>query len=81
MASAGGPPGDLPVSEQLSREVLCLPLYPELPLEDVARVAGEVRAFVGAVSRAAARRATQALRRRVSASGASCAWAAFLTSR
>ena len=27
-------PGDLPVSERLSREVLCLPLYPELPLED-----------------------------------------------
>ena len=51
----GGQPGDLPVSEQLSREVLCLPLYPELPLEDVARVAGEVRAFVGAASRAAAR--------------------------
>jgi dTDP-4-amino-4,6-dideoxygalactose transaminase len=45
MASAGGRPGDLPVSEQLSREVLCLPLYPELPLEDVARVAGEVCAF------------------------------------
>ena len=41
-----GRPGDLPVSEQLSREVLCLPLYPELPLEDVERVAGEVRAFV-----------------------------------
>jgi dTDP-4-amino-4,6-dideoxygalactose transaminase len=49
MAGAGGRPGDLPVSEQLSREVLCLPLYPELPLEDVARVAGEVRAFAGIV--------------------------------
>jgi dTDP-4-amino-4,6-dideoxygalactose transaminase len=47
MASAGGRPGDLPVSEQLSREVLCLPLYPELPLEDVARVAAEVRALLG----------------------------------
>jgi dTDP-4-amino-4,6-dideoxygalactose transaminase len=46
MAAAGGRPGDLPVSEQLSREVLCLPLYPELALEDVARVAGEVREFV-----------------------------------
>src|SRR5512139_3412889 len=46
MAKAGGRPGDLPVSEQLSREVLCLPLYPELPLEDVARVAGEVREFM-----------------------------------
>jgi dTDP-4-amino-4,6-dideoxygalactose transaminase len=45
MAAAGGRAGDLPVSEQLSREVLCLPLYPELPLEDVARVAAEVRAF------------------------------------
>lgn len=52
MASAGGRAGDLPVSEQLSREVLCLPLYPELPLEDVARVAGEVRAFRGATARA-----------------------------
>jgi dTDP-4-amino-4,6-dideoxygalactose transaminase len=46
MAVAGGRPGDLPVSEQLSREVLCLPLYAELPLEDVARVAGEVGAFM-----------------------------------
>jgi dTDP-4-amino-4,6-dideoxygalactose transaminase len=45
MASAAGRPGDLPVSERLSREVLCLPLYPELPLGDVARVAGELRAF------------------------------------
>jgi dTDP-4-amino-4,6-dideoxygalactose transaminase len=47
LAVAGGRPGDLPVSEQLSREVLCLPLYPELPLADVERVAGEVRSFVG----------------------------------
>ena len=46
MASAGGRPGDLPVSEQLSREVLCLPLFPELSLEDVARVAAEVRALL-----------------------------------
>jgi dTDP-4-amino-4,6-dideoxygalactose transaminase len=43
-----GAPGSLPVSEQLSREVLCLPLYAELPLEDVERVATEVRGFVGA---------------------------------
>jgi dTDP-4-amino-4,6-dideoxygalactose transaminase len=48
MAAAGGRPGDLPVSERLSREVLCLPFYAELPLEDVARVAGAVRAFCGA---------------------------------
>ncbi len=48
MASAGGRPGDLPVSEQLCREVLSLPLYPELTDDVIARVAGEVRAFYGA---------------------------------
>jgi dTDP-4-amino-4,6-dideoxygalactose transaminase len=53
MASAGGRPGDLPVSETLSREVLCLPLYPELPLAEVERVASEVRSFcTAAVARA-----------------------------
>jgi dTDP-4-amino-4,6-dideoxygalactose transaminase len=45
MAAAGGKPGDLPVSEQLSREVLCVPLYPELPLDTLKRIAGEVRSF------------------------------------
>ena len=53
MAPLGGKAGDLPVSEQLSREVLCLPLYAELPLEDARRVAGEVRAFVEAAATAA----------------------------
>ena len=48
MAAAGGKPGDLPVSERLSREVLQIPLYPELPLETVERIAGEIRAFYGA---------------------------------
>jgi dTDP-4-amino-4,6-dideoxygalactose transaminase len=43
LASAGGRPGDLPVSERLCREVLSLPLYPELPLEEVERIAAEVR--------------------------------------
>ena len=53
LAAAGGRPGDLPVSEQLGREVLCLPLYPELALEDLQRVASEVRAFcAAAVARA-----------------------------
>jgi dTDP-4-amino-4,6-dideoxygalactose transaminase len=51
MAAAGGKAGDLPVSEQLSREVLCLPLFAELPLEDVAHVANEVRAFVSGTAR------------------------------
>lgn len=54
MAVAGGRPGDLPVSEQLSREVLCLPLYPELALTTVERIAGEVRAFCSASQRVAA---------------------------
>ena len=46
MAAAGGKAGDLPVSERVSREVLCLPIYPELRDEDIGRIAGEVRAFV-----------------------------------
>lgn len=45
MAPAGGRPGDLPVSEQLSREVLSLPLYPELPLAALTAIAAEVRSF------------------------------------
>jgi dTDP-4-amino-4,6-dideoxygalactose transaminase len=45
MASAGIRAGDLPSTERLAREVLSLPLYPELPLSDVATVAREIRAF------------------------------------
>jgi dTDP-4-amino-4,6-dideoxygalactose transaminase len=45
MSQAGAREGDLPVSERLCREVLCLPLYSEMPLEAVERVASEVRAF------------------------------------
>ncbi|HXK10175.1 MAG TPA: DegT/DnrJ/EryC1/StrS family aminotransferase [Vicinamibacteria bacterium] len=52
MASLGGRAGDLPVSERLAREVLCLPLYPELAREDVRRVTDEVRAFVSGAVRA-----------------------------
>jgi dTDP-4-amino-4,6-dideoxygalactose transaminase len=51
LAQAGGRPGDLPVSERLSREVLCLPLYPELPLESLKRIADEVRTFCTAQAR------------------------------
>jgi dTDP-4-amino-4,6-dideoxygalactose transaminase len=43
MAAAGGKAGDLPVSERLSREVLSLPLYPELSLETVERIAALIR--------------------------------------
>jgi dTDP-4-amino-4,6-dideoxygalactose transaminase len=50
MAPAGGRPGDLPVSERLSREVLSLPLYPELPRESIEAVAGAVRSALSAAS-------------------------------
>lgn len=39
-------PGDFPHSEAASRQVLSLPLYPELPAESVAEVAGVVRKVV-----------------------------------
>ena len=48
MSAAGGRSGMLPVSEALAREVLCLPLYPELPFEAVERVAAEVKSYCGA---------------------------------
>ena len=48
MATAGGRVGDLPVSERLSREVIQVPLYPELPRESLERIAQEIRAFCGA---------------------------------
>ncbi|TAH50718.1 MAG: DegT/DnrJ/EryC1/StrS family aminotransferase [Chloroflexota bacterium] len=37
--------GSLPVSEKLAREILSLPLYPELPLTDVRTVADAIREF------------------------------------
>jgi dTDP-4-amino-4,6-dideoxygalactose transaminase len=52
MAAAMGRPGDLPVSERVCREVLSLPLYPELPLDAVRRIADEVRSFVHSAVRA-----------------------------
>lgn len=39
------PAGSLPIAEQLAREIVSLPLYPELPLEDVHKVADAVRDF------------------------------------
>ncbi len=45
MAAAGGKAGDLPVSERLSREVLSLPLYPELELHKVEEIAAAVARF------------------------------------
>jgi UDP-N-acetyl-3-dehydro-alpha-D-glucosamine 3-aminotranferase len=42
-AALGGKPGDFRVSERASREVLSLPLYPELTPAQIDRVAEEVR--------------------------------------
>lgn len=39
------PQGALPVAERLANEILSLPLYPELPLEDVRAVADAIRDF------------------------------------
>jgi dTDP-4-amino-4,6-dideoxygalactose transaminase len=53
MAAGGGQVGDLPVSEKHAQEVISLPLYPELPLSTVSRIAGEVASFCkAAVARA-----------------------------
>ncbi len=42
-ALLGGKPGELRVSERAAREVLSIPLYPELTREQIERVAQEVR--------------------------------------
>lgn len=39
------PAGAMPVAEKLAREILSLPLYPELPLADVRAVAEAIREF------------------------------------
>ena len=43
----GGKPGDLPESERACHDVLALPVYPELPQEQVRYVAKELLAAVG----------------------------------
>jgi len=43
-AALGGKPGDLRVSERASREVLSLPLYPELTGAQMEHVAQSLRA-------------------------------------
>jgi dTDP-4-amino-4,6-dideoxygalactose transaminase len=43
-ASLGGKPGELRVSERAAREVLSIPMYPELTHEQIDRVARELRA-------------------------------------
>jgi dTDP-4-amino-4,6-dideoxygalactose transaminase len=47
LAAYGHKAGDFPVSEQLSREVLALPIFAELSEEEIATVAGLIREFYG----------------------------------
>jgi dTDP-4-amino-4,6-dideoxygalactose transaminase len=46
--SLGYGPGDLPVSEELARRVVSLPVFPELGPDRVRTVAGTLRSFFGA---------------------------------
>lgn len=46
-AALGHGPGDFPVAEQACREVLALPVYPELPADAQARVVAVIRAHYG----------------------------------
>jgi dTDP-4-amino-4,6-dideoxygalactose transaminase len=48
LAFLNGRAGELPVSEELARQALSLPLYPELPLTTLARIAADVHAFCAA---------------------------------
>lgn len=45
MSRAGARMGDAPITERIADEVVSLPLYPELPLPTVERVAAEIRAY------------------------------------
>ena len=47
LASYGHKAGEFPVSEQLSKEVLALPIFAELTEEEIAAVAGLIREFYG----------------------------------
>jgi dTDP-4-amino-4,6-dideoxygalactose transaminase len=47
LADYGHKAGDFPVSEQLSKEVLALPIFAELTEEEIATVAGLIREFYG----------------------------------
>jgi dTDP-4-amino-4,6-dideoxygalactose transaminase len=44
-ANLGYRAGDLPESERLAREIVSLPLYPELSLDDVRMIANVVNEF------------------------------------
>jgi len=45
-AYLGHKPGDFPRSEQAQKQVLSLPMYPELPEEQIEEIASEIKSFV-----------------------------------
>jgi dTDP-4-amino-4,6-dideoxygalactose transaminase len=47
LAGYGHKAGDFPVSEQLSKEVLALPIFAELTEAEISTVAGLIREFFG----------------------------------
>jgi dTDP-4-amino-4,6-dideoxygalactose transaminase len=47
-------PGGLPVSEELPKRILCLPMHPYLTVEDQDRIVGAIRSFVEAKTAQAA---------------------------
>jgi dTDP-4-amino-4,6-dideoxygalactose transaminase len=44
-------PGDLPVTEECSRQILSLPLYPEMPESEIEEVASQIEVFFETLSR------------------------------
>jgi len=46
-ASLGYKKGDFPIAEEVSSQVLSLPMYPELPEEHINYVATEIKSFLG----------------------------------
>ena len=44
-------PGDLPVTEECSRHILSLPLYPEMPESEIEEVASKIEVFFETLSR------------------------------
>ncbi len=43
--------GDFPVAERACKEVISLPLYPEMPMAHIVTVAGSIRRFLGGTGR------------------------------
>ena len=45
ITDVGCGPGDLPMTEECSRQILSLPLYPEMPASEIEEVASQIKVF------------------------------------